>query len=108
MQDPSLLFQPEVLLEIARSAVRYATPLILAGTGEAVARRTGVLNLGLEGILAMGAFMAFFITDITGNMLFGFLSAILVGMVFSFLHGFMTVSLKEKRYAELRSGGGRM
>ena len=54
------LFSPEVMIEIARGAVRYATPLVLAGTGEAIARRSGILNLGLEGMLAIGAFMTFF------------------------------------------------
>ncbi|MHA1713836.1 MAG: ABC transporter permease [Candidatus Ranarchaeia archaeon] len=97
MQDPSQLLNPLILLEIARSAIRYSTPLVLAGTGEAIGRRTGNINLGLEGIMAIGAFMAFWFTDITGSLLIGILAAVIIGIFFSLIHGLLSISLKENQ-----------
>ncbi len=66
-----------------------ATPLILAAVGEMVAERTGVLNLGIEGMMALGAAVAFIVVTLTGSHLLGFAAAAVAGallaMVFALL-----------------------
>ena len=49
------------------STMRLAVPLILAGTGEVVSERAGILNIGLEGMMLMGAFTAVLAADATGR-----------------------------------------
>ncbi|TIX41823.1 MAG: ABC transporter permease, partial [Mesorhizobium sp.] len=49
------LFQASILISVAAATIRIATPLLLAAIGELVAERTGVYNMGLEGMMLMGA-----------------------------------------------------
>ena len=62
-----------------------ATPLLLAAIGELVVERSGVLNLGVEGMMIMGAVTGFGVALMTGNPFFGALAAIVVGALFSLL-----------------------
>jgi ABC-type uncharacterized transport system permease subunit len=71
-----------------------ATPLILAALGEIVAERGGMLNLGVEGIMLLGALFSFIVTLTTGSLFLGFLTGIVVGIIAGLLHAFLTVSLK--------------
>ena len=56
-----------------------SVPLILAATGELIAEKSGVLNLGVEGMMLMGAVAAFAVTSFSGNPYFGIVSAALAG-----------------------------
>lgn len=76
-----------------------ATPLLLAAIGELVVERSGVLNLGVEGMMIMGAVTGFGVALMTGNAFVGAFAAIVVGALFSLLFGFLTLSLVTNQVA---------
>jgi len=73
--------------------LRNATPLLLATLGELYSERSGVLNLGIEGIMLLGAMVGFTAAYFTGNLWFGVLGALAVGAVAGLLMAFLTVVL---------------
>lgn len=73
--------------------MRMATPIIFATLGEIIAERAGVLNLGIEGIMLMGAMTGFLVTLVTGSLWVGVLAAAAVGMALSLLMAFLAVYL---------------
>lgn len=75
------------------AAMRMATPIILATLGEILAERSGVLNLGIEGIMLMGAMTGFLVTFTTGSVWTGFAAAALVGVLFGLLMALLAVHL---------------
>lgn len=75
------------------AAVRIASPLIFATMGELICERAGVLNLGIEGIMTVGAFAGWFAVYAGGGLWFGVAAAALAGAMFGLLHGFLTVPL---------------
>jgi general nucleoside transport system permease protein len=79
------------------SAIRLATPYILAGLGETFSQRSGVLNLGVDGVMLMGAFVGFYITLITGSPIFGLLAAMLTGLIMGLATAFISVTLKAEQ-----------
>jgi ABC-type uncharacterized transport system permease subunit len=76
-----------------------ATPLLLAAIGELVVERSGVLNLGVEGMMIMGAVSAFAIAQLTGSAGLGALGGLVAGMLFSLLFGFLTLTLVANQVA---------
>ena len=84
-----------VLLTVATAA----TPLLLAAMGELVVERSGVLNLGVEGMMIMGAVTGFGVAYTTGSPWLGFLCATLVGAAFSLLFAFLTLTLVTNQVA---------
>jgi len=87
------LFTPNVILGILSSGIRLATPYLYAAIGETFGQRSGVLNLGVDGQMLLGAFAGFYMTYNTGNPWLGLLMAILVGAVMGLVMGFITVTL---------------
>ena len=75
------------------AAIRIASPLIFATMGELICERAGVLNLGIEGIMTVGAFAGWMTVYSGGDLWFGVLVAAMAGMAFGLLHGFLTVPL---------------
>ena len=75
------------------SVMTAATPLALAAIGELVVERSGVLNLGVEGMMIMGAVVAFAAAQLTGSALVGAFCGMLAGLLFSLLFGFLTLTL---------------
>ena len=75
-------------------AIVAGTPLLFAALGEVMAERTGVLNLGVEGMMLVGAVTGFMVTIITGNHWIGILAAAGGGAVLSAIHAFITITLK--------------
>jgi simple sugar transport system permease protein len=67
------------------ATMRMATPIIFAALGEILTERAGVLNLGIEGIMLMGAMTGFLFTFSTGSIWFGVFAAACVGMLLGFL-----------------------
>ncbi|MDX3929370.1 MAG: ABC transporter permease [Shinella sp.] len=84
---------------ILLTVITAATPLVLAAMGELVAERAGVLNLGVEGMMVMGAVLAFAATQMTGSPYIGILAGIAGGALFSLLFGFLTLTLVANQVA---------
>jgi len=82
-----------IITTFSRS-LAYGTPLLLGTLGEIYAERSGVLNLGVEGMMIMGAYSAFTTAYIIGNPWLGILVAAVVGGAFSLIHAFASVTLK--------------
>ncbi|MCB1502141.1 MAG: ABC transporter permease [Bauldia sp.] len=76
-----------------------STPLLLAALGELVAERSGVLNLGVEGMMIMGAVAGFIATYETGQPVVGIVAAILAGMLMASLFAFVTLVLVANQVA---------
>jgi ABC-type uncharacterized transport system permease subunit len=89
----SELFTVTVLIGILSSGIRLATPYLYAAIGETFGQRSGVLNLGVEGQMLLGAFAAFYVARTTGNLWLGTLTAMLVGMVMGLAMAYVTVNL---------------
>src|SRR5688572_11529991 len=75
------------------AAIRIASPLIFATLGELICERAGVLNLGIEGIMTVGAFAGWVAVYHGADLWSGIAIAALAGAAFGLLHGFMTVPL---------------
>jgi ABC-type uncharacterized transport system permease subunit len=82
------------IIETLRRALAYGTPLLLGTLGEIYTERSGVLNLGVEGMMILGAFVGFFTTFVTGNPWVGFLMGALVGGAASLIHAFLSINLR--------------
>lgn len=72
---------------------RVATPLIFGTLGELISERAGILNLGIEGTMFLGAFVGFAVAFATNSLWIGLLAAILAGVLAGLLMGVLTVSL---------------
>jgi ABC-type uncharacterized transport system permease subunit len=84
---------------IAASAVAAATPLIYAALGELVTERAGVLNLGVEGMMLVGAITGFAVGVSTGSLLLAYLAAAAAGALMALLFGVLTLSLQTNQVA---------
>lgn len=76
------------------AAVGAAVPIALAALGELLAERSGVLNLGVEGMMLIGAVMAFQVGDASGSLWLALLVGSLAGAAFSSIHAFLSVTLR--------------
>jgi ABC-type uncharacterized transport system permease subunit len=79
-------------------ALAFGTPLLWAALGEIVAERSGVVNLGVEGMMILGAFFAFATAQVTGEPLLGLVVACLVGGAAALVHAFVCVTLRGNQY----------
>ena len=75
------------------ATMRMATPIIFAALGEILSERAGVLNLGIEGIMLMGAMTGFLFTYSTGSIWFGVFAAACMGMLLGLLMALLSVNL---------------
>lgn len=87
------LFTANVILGILASGIRLATPYLYAAIGETFGQRSGVLNLGVEGQMLLGAFAGFYVTFNTNSPWLGLLAAILVGALMGLIMGLISVTL---------------
>jgi simple sugar transport system permease protein len=87
------LFSSQVVLGILTSGIRLATPYLYAGIGETFSQRSGVLNLGVDGQMLMGAFAGFYVVFSTGNLWLGLLAALAVGALMGLAMAFISVTL---------------
>jgi simple sugar transport system permease protein len=88
------LFTATVIMGIISSGIRLATPYLFAAIGEMFGQRSGVLNLGVEGQMLLGAFTAYYVVLKTGNLFLAILAAIVVGAVMGLAMGFVTIKLQ--------------
>jgi len=89
----------DATVAVLLTIVTAATPLLLAATGELVVERSGVLNLGVEGMMVMGAVSGFGAAFLTGSPYLGVLASIIAGMAMSLLFGFLTLTLVSNQVA---------
>lgn len=92
------LLTTQILISILAATIRIACPLMIAAIGELVTERAGVMNLGVEGMMLMGAFVGFFVTHQTGSPVTGIIAAALAGMVFSLIMAVMAITLKLEQF----------
>ncbi|MFO3797930.1 MAG: ABC transporter permease subunit, partial [Anaerolineales bacterium] len=74
--------------------LEVSTIFLLAGIGELIDERSGVLNVGIEGLMLFGASFGFLAARHTGNLLIGFIAGMAAGCALGFLHGFFSITLK--------------
>src|SRR5512136_1010179 len=95
--------EPVVIIGILSGAIRFATPYLYASIGEMFAQRSGVVNLGVDGIMLMGAFSGFFVALNLSPMLgegalwLGLLAAVIVGILMGLLMSVVSVTLKAEQ-----------
>jgi ABC-type uncharacterized transport system permease subunit len=87
------LFQGTVIIGILASGIRLATPYLFATIGETFGQLSGVLNLGVEGIMLMAAFSGFYVAVETDNLWLALLAAIVVGALMGLAMAFISVTL---------------
>ena len=88
------LFSTTVIIGIISSGIRLATPYLYASLGETFSQRSGVLNLGVEGQMLMGAFAGFYVALKFGSLWGGVLAALLVGAALGLAMAFVTINLQ--------------
>jgi general nucleoside transport system permease protein len=87
------------LVPILTSTITAATPLIYASLGELVVERSGVLNLGVEGMMLVGALAGFAVGATSGSLALGYLAAIGAAVLLALLFAFLTITLQTNQVA---------
>ncbi len=86
-----------MIIGVIATGLRLATPYLLAALGEMFSQRSGIYNLGLEGIMLMGAFFGFYVNLTTGSPYLGLLAALAVGALMGLLMALVSVTLKAEQ-----------
>ncbi len=90
---------PQLIEQIMIAAIKTGTPLLLVALGELVCEKSGVLNLGQEGMMLMGAMAGFAGAYFSGSLLLGLILAMLAGMLMALLFAALTLSLSANQVA---------
>src|SRR5687768_2396974 len=91
------LFTVTAIVGIITSGIRLATPYLFASLGEMFAQRSGVVNLGVEGIMLMGAFMGYYAVLQSGNPWLGLGVALLTGALMGLLMAVISVTMQAEQ-----------
>jgi simple sugar transport system permease protein len=86
-----------VLSGILNTMVGLATPFLFAALGEVFSQTAGVVNLGVDGIMLISAFAAFYVSLSSGSLWLGLLAALLVGLAMGLIMSFVSVTLKAEQ-----------
>jgi len=86
-----------IIVSTIASGIRLATPFLLASLGEALGQRSGVLNLGVDGVMLLGAFSAYYTVLQTGNLYYGLLVSIGIGLLIGVFYAFITLKLRAEQ-----------
>ncbi|HCM26757.1 MAG: sugar ABC transporter permease [Treponema sp. GWB1_62_6] len=84
----------ELIVTVLYRSLVFATPLFIGTLGEILTERAGVLNLGMEGLVAFGAFAGFAATAASGSAWIGILGALAGGALLASIHAFVSVTLR--------------
>ena len=87
----------DIIISVLQRTLIAGTPLLLATIGEVICERSGILNLGVEGMMAIGAVSAFIVTFNTGNPWLGLITAIIVTALISGIHAFVSITLQSSQ-----------
>jgi simple sugar transport system permease protein len=93
----SEVFTVAVLVAVVASAIRLAVPLLLASLGETFGQRSGVLNLGVDGMMLLGAFTGYYAVLKTGNVWVGLLAGSIIGLILGLASALIAVTLKAEQ-----------
>src|SRR4029079_6100665 len=88
-----------MLENVILTIITASTPLLLAALGELVVERSGVLNLGVEGMMVVGAVTGFAVAFATGSLMLGTLAAMAGGMLLALLFWFLTLTFLANQVA---------
>jgi simple sugar transport system permease protein len=88
------IISPQKTTATLASAMRQSIPLVLGALCGLLGERTGVINIGIEGQMLLGAFIAFLVNVYTGNLILAVAAGILIGMFLGWFLAFMAVTLK--------------
>jgi simple sugar transport system permease protein len=83
-----------LITSILAGGIVLAVPILFASIGELYNQRAGVINLGIEAIMTLTAFIALWVTFETGNYFLGTIAAIVAGGLIAIIHGFATISMR--------------
>ena len=98
---PSVLLEYTFYLALLAAAIRIAAPLLFAALGETIAEWAGVVNIGLEGTMLMGAWAAFMGTYYSGSGLVGVAAGMAAGILLTAILGYVSVRRKVCRKMRL-------
>ncbi|NQS92103.1 MAG: ABC transporter permease [Chloroflexi bacterium] len=88
------IFTTAIIINLFSTMIRLSTPLLIAAMGELVAERSGVMNMGVEGMMLMGALVGYMVSLSTDSLWIGILFAVLAGGLMALLLAFMSITLK--------------
>lgn len=83
----------DLVVSILSASLTLTMPILFASTGEIYAERSGVLNMGIEGVMGLSALVSLWVTFTTGSYFYGLVAAILAGATMGVLHSFATVRI---------------
>src|SRR5262249_40120007 len=86
----NVVFRPDLIA----SMLVFSTPLLFAGIGGGFSERSGVVNIGLEGMMLMGCFWGVYGADKSGSWAVGLLAAMLSGAALALVHAFFAIHLR--------------
>ena len=89
----------DLFVTIVTASVLAMTPFLIAGLGELVCEKSGVLNLGVEGMMLMGSVSGFIVASNTNSLFLGFITSIVAGTLFSLLFAVLTLFLRANQVA---------
>jgi ABC-type uncharacterized transport system permease subunit len=90
-------FTVSVIVATLASGIRLATPFLLAALGETIGQRSGVLNLGVEGVMLIGAFVAYYTTLKSGSASLAVLLALVAGAIMGLIYAFITLVMQAEQ-----------
>jgi ABC-type uncharacterized transport system permease subunit len=93
----SHFFTAAVLTATLASAIQLAAPFLLAALGETMGQRSGVVNLGVDGIMLLGAFGAYYVAVKTGSLMLATATGLGIGLVMGLVTAFVSVTLKAEQ-----------
>jgi len=82
----------DIIIDLLQAVFRWGAPLILVAIGEVYSERTGIINMGIEGIMLIGALSGIAISFLTGNILAAVIFTMLLGAILGLIVAFLTVT----------------
>jgi len=87
----------DIIISVAQRTLIAGTPLLLGTIGEIICERSGILNLGVEGVMSIGAVTAFIVTFYTNSPWLGLYAAVFAGVLISMVHAFASITLQSNQ-----------
>ena len=95
----------DFIVSLLAAAITMGTPLLYAALGEVICERSGIINLGVEGMMLIGACVGFIAGNSFGSPWAGVAAAVVAGALLALIHAFLTVTLRANQVGCQRFGG---